>query len=156
MLLRRRRHISLCQRRWWRCISLSQRPRRRIPLGQRLLGYLVEIPQSEPGRDRKHPRSTTQPLEQLRSRPKGNHPLSVLWRNFLWLHFPWRHFRSRHIGSHATFGHEQWYILYYYYSKEKKAVMYFRLWRHFRSRDFVWRHFRSEPLPVTSLPVTHA
>jgi hypothetical protein len=22
-------------------------------------------------------------------------------------------------GSHATFGHEQWYILYYYYSKKK-------------------------------------
>jgi hypothetical protein len=24
-------------------------------------------------------------------------------------------------GSHATFGHEQWYILYYYYSKKKRG-----------------------------------
>jgi hypothetical protein len=48
----------------------------RISLGQRLLGYLVEIPQSEPERDRKHPRSTTQHLKQLRSHPKRNHPLS--------------------------------------------------------------------------------
>jgi hypothetical protein len=42
-----------------------------------LLGYLVEIPQWEHERDRKHHWSTTQHFEQLRSHPKGNHPLSV-------------------------------------------------------------------------------
>ena len=43
--------------------------------------------------------------------------------------------------------------------KKKSAGIrrtYFRLWRNFRSRDFMWRHFRSGPLPVTSLPATHA
>ena len=82
LLLRRRRHISLCQRRRWRCISLCQR----------FLGYLVEIPQIKRGRDRKRHWSTTQHLEQLRSHPKGNHPLSVLW-----LHSPWRQLRSHHL-----------------------------------------------------------
>ena len=82
LLLRLRRYTSICQRRRRWCISLCQR----------LLGYLVEIPQWERGRDRKHHLSTTQHLEQLRSHPKGNHPLSVWWRQFLW-----RHFRSRHI-----------------------------------------------------------
>jgi hypothetical protein len=86
LLLRLRRQISICQRR-----------RRRIALGQRLICYLVEIPQWERERDRKHPWSTTQHLEQLRSHPKGNHPLSVLWRQFLWRHFPWHHFRTRYI-----------------------------------------------------------
>jgi hypothetical protein len=38
-----------------------------------LLGYLVEIPQWEHRRDRKHPWSTTQHLEQIRTHPKGNH-----------------------------------------------------------------------------------
>jgi hypothetical protein len=70
-----------------RCISLSQRRRRRILLDQRFLGYLVEIPQWARRRDRKHSWSTIQHLEQLRSHPKGNHPLSILWR----------HFRSHHI-----------------------------------------------------------
>ena len=77
LLLRLRRHISICQRRQRRCISLSQRRRLRIALGQRLLGYLVEIPQWERERDRKHHWSTTQHFEQLRSHPKSNHPLSV-------------------------------------------------------------------------------
>jgi hypothetical protein len=63
------KYISICQRRWLR-----------IALGQRLLSYLVEIPQWERERDRKHHWSTTQHFEQLRSHPKGNHPLSVLWR----------------------------------------------------------------------------
>jgi hypothetical protein len=27
---------------------------------------------------------------------------------------------------HATSGHEQWYILYYYYSKKRSAGMHFR------------------------------
>jgi hypothetical protein len=73
-------------------IPQSTAAARRILLGQRLLGYLVEIPQWERRRDRKQPWSIIQHLEQLRSHPKGNHPLSILWRHFLW-----RHFRSRHI-----------------------------------------------------------
>jgi hypothetical protein len=31
------------------------------------------------------------------------------------------------VDSDATFGHEQWYILHYYYSK-KKGGMHFRVW----------------------------
>jgi hypothetical protein len=61
-----------------------------------LLGYLVEIPQWERRRHRKHPWSTTQHLEQIRTHHKGNHSLSVLWRHFLW-----RHVKS---GSHTTSG----------------------------------------------------
>jgi hypothetical protein len=96
LLLRLGRHISICQRRRRWCISLCQRRRRRIVLGQRLLGYLVEIPQWERERDRKHPWSTTQHLEHFKITPQGQSP------------------------------------------------------------TFMWRHFRSGPLPVTSLPVTHA
>ena len=127
-------YISLRQRgrRW--CISICQRWRRRISLSQRLLGYLVEIPQWERGREKKHPWSTTQHLEQLRSHSKVNHPLSVLWR-----HFRWRHFR---------------------YGKKKSAGMHFRAYaehtssyhvisRHVTSCDvissqgcFRWRHFQ--------------
>ena len=51
------------------------------------------------------------------------------------------------VDSDATFGHEQWYILYYYYSKKKAgdalpgmSRTYFRYWRHFRSRDFMLLH----------------
>jgi hypothetical protein len=63
-----------------RCIipprHLSQLKTRAIPC------YLVEIPQWERRGDRKHPWSTIQHIEQLRSHPKGNHPLSILWRHF--------------------------------------------------------------------------
>jgi hypothetical protein len=120
------------------CISLSQGRQRRKPLGQRLLGYLVEIPKWERGRDRKHPWSTTQHLEQLRSYPKGNHPLSVLWRHFTSRDDTFGHVTS---GSHATFGHEQWYILYYYYSQKKP-------------RGCTYGHAQNILPVMTSLPIT--
>ena len=148
LLLRRRgRHISFCQRRW--------RRRRCISLGQRLTGYLVEIQQWDRGRDRKHPWSITQYLEQIRSHTKGNHPLSVLWRRFLWVTS--RDVTSGHVtsGSHATFGHEQWYILYYYYSKKKKAGMYFRSCaEHTSGYDVMCLHVTSFPVRAASDDVT--
>jgi hypothetical protein len=52
-----------------------------------LLGYLVEIPPWERGRDRKHlERSTTQHNQKPRKHPKkgGKPPLPVLWRHFWW------------------------------------------------------------------------
>ena len=45
LLLRLRRHISICQRRRWRCISLCQRRRLRIALGQSsTFGLMTLIP----------------------------------------------------------------------------------------------------------------
>ena len=119
LLLRLRRHTSICQRRQRRCISLCQRRRLRIALGQRLLGYLVEIPQWERERDRKHHWSTTQQFEQLRSHPKvithfryyDVNSCDVTSRDVTFGHVT--------SGSHATYGHTQWYILYYYYGKKK-------------------------------------
>ena len=39
------------------------------------------------------------------------------------------HVTSVHVTSisHATSGHEQWYILYYYYSKKKSTGIHFRI-----------------------------
>jgi hypothetical protein len=59
-------------------------------------------------------------------------------------------------GSHATSGHAQWYILYYYYSKEKaREKCHFRACAgHTSVTNVTSGNFRSGPLPVTSLPVT--
>jgi hypothetical protein len=47
------------------------------------LGYLVEIPQWEGGRDIKHPWSTTQHLEHSRKQPKK-------WLCNYWWGSPWK------------------------------------------------------------------
>ena len=106
-------------------------------------------------RERKHYWSTKQYLELLRSHPKVNHPLwyyDVTCRDVTFGHVT--------SGSHATSGHAQWYILYYYYGKKKSAGMHFLAYAehtsgydvasgHMTSCDVIsvqglrrWRHFQ--------------
>ena len=77
--------------------------------------HLVEIPQWESGRDRKHPWRTIQHLVQLRSHPRGT--IHFRYYDVTSCDVTFGHVTS---SSHATFCHEQWYILYYYYSKKKR------------------------------------
>ena len=83
--------------------------------------HLVEIPQWESGRDRKHPWRTIQHLEQLRSHPRGI--IHFRYYDVTSCDVTFGHVTS---DSHATFGHEQWYILYYYCIKKKSRGIHFR------------------------------
>ena len=58
-----------------------------------------------------------------------------------------------HVTSGSHVGYAQWYILYYYYSKNKTRE---HVGHAITSGHdlFLWRHFRSGALPVTWLPVT--